>query len=155
MSLIYRTDGASFCVLLCIHHFPLWDTAMISLNTSLLFPFPGDSAVSVGERVPGACLLPPPNGPGGAFPLARPDDALSLGQHYRPREADPVSPGICHWPQVSLCIYSLVDTMSDLYFINPYIKSTHKMEENDCIRHLPKWCFIGVLLTHHYSCLRA
>lgn len=104
--------------------FPLWDAAIISsfvilnsLNTSFLFPFPGDSAVSVGERVPGACLLPPPYGPGGAFPVAWPDDALSLGQHYRPREADPVSPGICHWPQVSLCIYSLVDMHHYFCFI--------------------------------------
>lgn len=62
----------------------------------LLPPSPGDSAVSVGERVPGACLLPPPHGPGGALPVARPDDALSLGQHHRPREAGSVSPGVCH-----------------------------------------------------------
>lgn len=56
----------------------------------------GDSAVSVGKGVPGAGLLPPPNGPGGALPVARTDDARSLGQHHGPREAGSVSPGICH-----------------------------------------------------------
>lgn len=75
------------------------------LDIHLLPPSPGDSTVSVGERVPGAGLLPPPYGPGGAFLVARPDDALPLGQHHRPREAGSVSPGIRHWPQVSLRIY--------------------------------------------------
>ncbi len=50
-----------------------------ALNTRLLPPPPGDSALLVGEGVPGACLLPPPHGSGGALPVARPDDALSLG----------------------------------------------------------------------------
>ena len=62
----------------------------------------------MGEGVPGARLLPPPHGPGGALPVARPDDALALGQHHRPREAGSVSAGVCHGPQVSLYIYSTV-----------------------------------------------
>lgn len=45
-------------------------------------PSPGDSAVSVGEGVPGAGLLPPPHGPGGALPVAGADDAVPLGQHH-------------------------------------------------------------------------
>lgn len=68
------------------------------MNTFL--PHLGESAVSMGEGVPGACLLPPSHGPGGALPVARPDDAFSLGQHHWPREADSVSAGIYHWPQV-------------------------------------------------------
>jgi len=70
-------------------------------------PSPGVSAVHVGKGLPGARLLPPPHGPGGALPVAGADDALSLGQHHRPREAGAVSPGVCHRPPVS----------RDLYFI--------------------------------------
>lgn len=78
------------------------------------FPSPpsGDSTVSVGEGVPGACLLPPPHGPGGAVPVAGPDDALSVGQHDRPGEADPVSPGVCHRPQVRTGSRSSVGALS-------------------------------------------
>ena len=59
-------------------------------------PSPGVSAVSMGEGVPGAGLLPSPHGPGGALPVARADDALPMGQHHRPREADSVSPGVSY-----------------------------------------------------------
>lgn len=69
-------------------------------TTFLSSPLSGDSAVFVGERVPGACLLPSPHGAGGALPLAGPDDALSVGQHHWPREASSVSAGIRHRPQV-------------------------------------------------------
>lgn len=90
---------------------------------------PGDSTVSVGEGVPGACLLPPPHGPGGALPVAGPDDALSVGQHDRPGEADPVSPGVCHRPQVrtgsrpsvgalSLTLYDNISQRVNSYFDN-------------------------------------
>lgn len=65
----------------------------------------GDSEVSLGKGVPGACLLPPSHGPRGTLPVAWPDDACSVGQHHRPREARSVSPGICNWPQVCNHIY--------------------------------------------------
>lgn len=76
---------------------PLWAPCRFFFYKPVLLPpFPGVTAVSVGEGVPGACLLPPPHGPGSALPVARPDDALPLGQHHRPREVDSVSPGLCH-----------------------------------------------------------
>lgn len=92
--------------------------------THTFLPSTGDSAVSVGERVPGARVLSPPHGPGGALPVARPDDALSLGQHHRPREAGSVSPGLCHWPQVSLYIYFTLfmrfNRTESLYFLSKW-----------------------------------
>lgn len=79
----------------CFMYFYVFD----SLDLDIFLPSPpssGDSAVSVGEGVPGSRLLPPPHGPGGALPVAGPDDALSLGEHHRPRETGPVPAGVCH-----------------------------------------------------------
>lgn len=122
-------------------------------------PSSGDSTVSVGEGVPGACLLPPPNGPGGAFPVAGPDDALSLGQHDRPREADPVSPSVRHWPQVGIGTRSSANALLQESYADIYQRVNGCwVNETECLClsfNLPLWCFIVILSVRHYFCTTA
>ena len=111
------------------------------------FPSSGDSPVSVGEGVPGACLLPPPHGPGGAFPVAGPDDALAVGQHNRPREADPVSPGVCHRPQVSTGTRSSNSAPVLAFHIRLRV-NIHWVNETECLRlscNVPRWAFTVII----------
>lgn len=110
-------------------------------------PSSGDATVSVGEGVPGACLLSPPHGPGGAFPVAGPDDALAVGQHNRPREADPVSPGVCHRPQVSIGTRSPNSALVLAFKINQRVNSQW-VNETECLCllcNLPWWCFMVII----------
>lgn len=108
-------------------------------------PSSGDSTVSVGEGVPGAGLLPPPHGPGGAFPVAGPDDALAVGQHNRPREADPVSPGVCHRPQVSIGTRCSNSALVLAFNINQSVNS-HWVSGTECLScNLPRWCFMVII----------
>lgn len=122
-------------------------------------PSPGDSTVPVGEGVPGACLLPPPHGPGGAFSVAGPDDALSLGQHDRPREADPVSPSVRHWPQVGIGTRSSANALLLASYADIYQRINGCwVDETECLClscNLPPWCFIVILSVRHYFCSTA